>query len=264
MALLWAKQSADCCYEVRSAGHSVRLYSNGVFHSQWNPNRVFSDAVWDLLGLAAFPVATAVAGKHPLRVLVLGVGGGAVIRQLLSLLDVRLIQGIDLDPTHLAISRRWFGLSGFPQVKLVVADAVDWVANYKGPAFDLVIDDLFGHSDNEVSRSVVFDRLWAARLAALVADGGALVINNGNGREFKVARSETAGYPLRVQLTHPRYDNRMLAVFSASGDSTIAGLTGNRWRRCWQQCMQHQFDSAAVVTAQRRLAMSYLNRAKRV
>lgn len=265
MALLWTKRSAECHYEVRGAGQSVRLYSNGVFHSQWNPNHVFGDAVWDLLGLAAFPVAAANTGNRPraLRVLVLGVGGGAVIRQLLSLFNVHLIQGIDLDRTHLAIARRWFGLSGFPQVKLVAADAVGWVANYKGPAFDLVIDDLFGHHDSEVSRSVVFDRLWASRLAALVAEGGALVVNNGNTREFKAARSETDDYPLRVQLTHPRYDNRMLAVFATS-EITGAGATGSRWRRYWQQCMQQQFDSLGVSSAQRRLAMGYLDRAKRV
>ena len=38
-------------YEVRSHGASVRLYTNGVFHSQWNEGRPFAGGVWDCLSL---------------------------------------------------------------------------------------------------------------------------------------------------------------------------------------------------------------------
>lgn len=264
MALLWQKQSDGCHYEVRSAGQSVRLYSNGVFHSQWNPDRVFGDAVWDLLGLAAFPVAAALQGKRPMRVLVLGVGGGAVIRQLLALFDVGHVQGVDLDPTHLAIARRWFGLNRYRKVKLTAADAVEWVANYKGPKFDLVIDDLFGHSEEELGRSVAFDGLWAVRLSKLMAEGGALVINNANRAEFNAARSVAANYSLGVELTHPRYENLILTLFGEAKSVKTAHIDRRRWRQSWSGSMLQLLESAGLPAAQCRLGLGYMERAKRV
>ncbi len=291
MALLWAKQTADCHYEVRSAGQSVRLYSNGVFHSQWNPNRVFGDAIWDLLALPAipaanfpptdFPLTESLATEAEFRVLVLGVGGGAVIRQLLALhgADSRrlVIEGVDLDPHHLMIAKQWFGLAKYPDVKLSAADAVKWVANFNGARFDLVIDDLFGHHNTEVNRSVAFDSKWAGSLAAMLTEGGAMVINNADRHEFKTACRQllvpqadveasvltTTSYG--VQLTHPRYDNRILVVFNI-GVGAVGAQEGSpqNWRQHWRQCIEQRCESAGLPPAQCRLALSYLKQARRV
>ena len=54
MAVIWSKTTKDTHFEVRRAGRSVRLYSNGVFHSQYNPANPISGTVWDLLLLPAF------------------------------------------------------------------------------------------------------------------------------------------------------------------------------------------------------------------
>ena len=37
MALLWEKRAAGVHYSVRNAGNTVRLYTNGVLHTQYNP-----------------------------------------------------------------------------------------------------------------------------------------------------------------------------------------------------------------------------------
>ena len=42
MAILWQQTIDGNHYEVRTAGGSVRLYRNGVNHSQWNPKRPLS------------------------------------------------------------------------------------------------------------------------------------------------------------------------------------------------------------------------------
>ena len=78
MSILWQKTAGQDRYEVRSAGRSLRLYRNGVLHTQYNPSRPIGGNLWDLLLDPAFfrsPEAIR-------RVLVLGVGGGAVIRLL--------------------------------------------------------------------------------------------------------------------------------------------------------------------------------------
>ena len=89
---MWSKQTADNLYEVRSAGQSIRLYTNDVFHSQFNPRRTVDGSLWDLLSLPVLLLPP----EPALKVLVLGVGGGAVIRQLAVLLEHPDIVGVDL------------------------------------------------------------------------------------------------------------------------------------------------------------------------
>ena len=53
MAIVWSKVVGDSQYEVRTAGQSIRLYKDGVFHSQWNARRPLAGGVWDLLFIPA-------------------------------------------------------------------------------------------------------------------------------------------------------------------------------------------------------------------
>ena len=172
MALIWAKTTSDTHFEVRRAGRSVRLYTNGVFHSQFNPANPITDTVWNLLLLPAFFRPA----EKTRRVLVLGVGGGAVIQLLHRFVRPERIVGVELDPTHIHIARRFFGIT--PDVAdLVEADAADWLRRYKGPTFDLIIDDLFGEKDGEPIRAVEADGVWLKRLTSQLADDGVLVMN---------------------------------------------------------------------------------------
>lgn len=172
MALVWQKQVKGVDYQVRSAGLTRRLYSNGVFHSQYNPRTPVGGSVWDLLLLAAFfqdlPPSP--------RVLVLGVGGGSVICQLRHFMANVSVTGIDINPVHLQVARRFFGVKG-RGVSLVEADAIQWVADYQGAPFDLVIDDLFGHDNGEPCRAIEADTDWFNTLQGLLADTGTLAIN---------------------------------------------------------------------------------------
>ena len=138
MSLLWEKRTAGAHYQVRQAGRSLRLYTNGVFHSQYNPRRPVTGSVWDLLWLPAFFYPP----DKLQRILVLGVGGGAVIRHLRRFIQPEKIVGVELSKIHLSIARRFFGIGG-DDVELYQADAVDWVERYSGPPFDMIIDDLF-------------------------------------------------------------------------------------------------------------------------
>jgi len=129
----------------------VRLYKNKVFHSQWNDNRPLSGGVWDLLFLPAlFLPADSVK-----RILLLGVGGGAVIRQYLSFLSVEQIVGVELQQ----------------------ADAIQWVNSYRGPNFDIIIEDLFTEKAGEAVRVVEASEQWYRSLRKLLRPSGALIIN---------------------------------------------------------------------------------------
>ncbi len=172
MAILWEKHIGTTHYKVTQAGNSVRLYSNGVFHSQWNSQRPISGQLWELLFLPAF-----LCQRPSIRVLLLGVGGGAVCNLLNRFFSIEEIIGVDLDLTHLAIAKRWFK-SETSNVKYHHANAVEWLEKYRGNKFDLVIDDLFGsHPEGEVLRAVDFDNKWAKMLEKNLSKKGIVVAN---------------------------------------------------------------------------------------
>jgi spermidine synthase len=206
LALLWCKQDGVTRYEVRSAGNAVRLYTNGVFHSQYNPRQPVTGSVWDLLFLPAF-----FAPQSPRRVLLLGVGGGAVIRQLNHFLAPEVIVGVELNPVHLAVAQRYFGVAA-ANVTLYEADALHWVQHHRLPPFDMIIDDLFGDTDGEPRRAVAADGRWFRQLGKLLAPGGTLVFNFGSSRELKASAwfhdaRIRARYPEAFKLTASQYEN---------------------------------------------------------
>lgn len=171
MALIWSKQHDGVNYEVRAAGRTRRLYSNGVFHSSYNPARPVTGGVWDLLMMPAFlyPPGTI------RRVLLLGVGGGTVIRQLREFVRPREIVAVDLNAVHLDVAQRFFGVRG-ADVRLVHADARNWLKQDR-TRYDLVIDDLFGEREGEPVRAIDADANWCRRLHAHATTRGAVSIN---------------------------------------------------------------------------------------
>ncbi len=212
MALLWFKQEGDTRYEVRAAGNSRRLYTNGVFHSQYNATRPVTGSVWDLLLLPAFMVPSV------RRVLVLGVGGGAVIRQLNHFLAPEAIVGVELNPVHLEVARRYFEVEA-PNVTLRRADALRWVARYRGRPFDMIIDDLFSDTDGDPQRVVAADGRWLRQLAGLLAPAGVLVTNFGSPEELRACAWFGDGrirgrFPTAFRFSAPHYGNAVGAFLS--------------------------------------------------
>ncbi|WP_288129589.1 class I SAM-dependent methyltransferase [Microbulbifer sp.] len=220
MALIWHKKAAGNRYEVRTHGASVRLYSNGVFHSQWNDRDPLKGSLWELLLLPVFFVPAAAIR----RVLLLGVGGGALIRLLQRYVAPESIVGVDIDRHHLTVARRFFGVT---RAELIHADAREFVAEYLTAAqlpgrgvggFDLVIDDLFGHVDGEASRAIEADEGWCSSLLALTHRHGLVVSNFGSRKELLASGWRKP--VIRAQLgnswtaEHPEYEN-CIGVFSA-------------------------------------------------
>ncbi|HED34656.1 MAG TPA: hypothetical protein ENJ08_10665 [Gammaproteobacteria bacterium] len=172
MAIVWSKKVAETRYEVRSAGNTLRLYTDGVFHSQHNPRQLLTGHVWDLLMLPAFFYP-----KNTIkRVLVLGVGGGAVLHMLREFVAPDYIAGIELNPQHIFVARRFFGLK-HKTIELIEADAIAWLQSYRGEKFDMIIDDLFGEEDGEPVSVVKANRKWFACMLRQLNPQGVIVRN---------------------------------------------------------------------------------------
>jgi spermidine synthase len=182
MSILWERTTGGTLYQVRQAGRSMRLYTNGVLHSQYNPGRPLTGSVWDLLFLPAFFYPP----SSIRRVLVLGVGGGAVIQQLRQFVQPDIVVGIELNPVHLSVARRFFTVKG-KGVQLIKANAVDWIKQYQGPPFDIIIDDLFGDADGEPQRAVFAGPAWVRSLTRCLSREGMIVSNFASKLELMVS-----------------------------------------------------------------------------
>jgi spermidine synthase len=221
MAVLWQKTIKNVRYEVRTAGQTRRLYTDGVFHSQFNPKRAITGGIWDLLFLPAlfYPADTLK------RILVLGVGGGAVIHQLQRYIKPDEIVGIELSSVHIMLAKQHFGITD-KLVRLVKADAIEWLNNYRGPAFDMIIDDLFGEQDGEPVRAVKANKEWFEKLNSHLSPEGLLVMNFISTKDLKncaaISYKKTSNMFANVfQFSQPNYDNAIGAFLKKISNKKI-------------------------------------------
>lgn len=216
---MWEKRQDGNHYEVRTAGGSRRLYTNGVFHSQYNPNNPITGNVWDLILL---PIFFYKPGEIK-RILMLGVGGGAVIQQLNYFIEADEIVGIEYDPVHIEIAEQFFNVR-HDNVTLQQADAVEWLNNYQGPRFDMIIDDLFGEVDGEPSRAVEANSQWARKIFSNVNKTGMVVSNFISPKELKgSAYMQDRLLQSRIHssfvLSNPYYENAVGAFLGKEANS---------------------------------------------
>ena len=173
MTVLWSQEQRDGrLVEVRGARSTRRLYVDGVLHTSWSPVRPLTGGIWDPMALAALFAPP--GGVR--RVLVLGLGGGAVVHLLRRHVQPDSIVAIECDPLLTRLARDWFEVEG-PDLELVTDDAIDWVRRDRGPPFDLIVDDLFGEVDGEPVRADGASGDWWMTLAKRLTPGGVLVVN---------------------------------------------------------------------------------------
>lgn len=210
MPVLFQQRAGSTRYEVRSHGKTVRLYTNGVMHTQYHPGRP-SRGVWDLLALPALALPKVE------RVLLLGLGGGAAVHLLRSWCPGAHITAVELNPMHIRLARRYFDVKG-RDLTLVQGDARAFVEQYSGTPFDLVIEDLFQDSAGEPGRAFVADRRWCSALRRLVGRHGALVMNTLSVAQLRHTAliqqdSVHRQWAAHLCLTMPAYANAVGAFF---------------------------------------------------
>ncbi len=172
MAVVWQQEKKGVLYQVRSAGKTLRLYTDGVLHSQYNPHQPVTGHAWDWLMLPAFFYPE----DSIRRVLVLGVGGGTVIHQLNCFIKPEEIVGVEMSQTHLSLGKRFFGLKK-KNIQLIHADAIAWLHDYQGQPFDMIIDDVFSEADGEPLAASSADSRWFGLMLKHLNPQGVIVKN---------------------------------------------------------------------------------------
>ncbi|MEC9464300.1 MAG: methyltransferase domain-containing protein [Myxococcota bacterium] len=228
MALLWRGQSYGVNLEVRSAGETRRLYCDGVLHTHYNPTHPLTGDVWDPMALSPFVEGL----DRPRKVLMLGLGGGAVAHLLRRYHPDTEVTAIDIDPKRISLGRRFFGLRR-QGIELVCADAIEWIYAGTGQTYDLVIDDLFGQVDGQPERAIPLARSWVDALVARLNPGGMLTVNCADkaGLDESALLAATCyrkRFASALRFTFKRSHNH-IAVFSAQA-MTPAGFRASMRR----------------------------------
>ncbi|MCG2909276.1 MAG: methyltransferase domain-containing protein [Stygiolobus sp.] len=99
-----------------------------------------------------------ISAENPKRVLIIGAGEGASIREVLKY-DVDEVVAVDIDKNVIELVKKYLSewhQSSFdnPKVKLVFEDGFEFVKKYKGEQFDVVILDLTDPHETSASRNL--------------------------------------------------------------------------------------------------------------
>jgi spermidine synthase len=150
------------------AGGGLALEVNGVVQSVTVGERGPDDAgYWGLM----------IPPERPARALLLGLGGGTVAALLAKVYPGCEIVGIEREASVLATARAELGLDEIPGLRVVEADAFEWVAEHtrsEPGTYDYIALDLY-----EGGRVVAgtLGTLFLREVATLLAPHGALAVN---------------------------------------------------------------------------------------
>ena len=107
--------------------------------------------------------------------LVLGVGGGTVIKELINNYPQLNIKGVEIDPVMIEVGLKHFGLKSHKNIKIVTHDAVDFISYEKGRTYDLIIVDLYLGLFNPPS---VRTKVFLKNLKRIMKSHGAVLYNS--------------------------------------------------------------------------------------
>jgi spermidine synthase len=206
MSVIYSKKVAGLEYQVRTAGNSVRLYSNGVLHSQYNPLHPISGAIWDLLLLPAFLMPT-----PPKNVLLLGLGGGTLVHLIRLFFPKANITCVDIDQQHIKIAKFFFKIPS-KNVTIIEGDAYS-VLSASAQRYDWIIDDVFEHTSGQPERGSDVFTLLKTYLSNLSKDG-LLSLNLIGKRQLENMQPLMKGFNQVVQFSHPLYENKIVALLN--------------------------------------------------
>src|SRR5690606_18205709 len=102
-------------------------------------------------------------------------------------------------------------------LQLVHANAIEWLIEYDGEPFDLIIDDLYFEEQGEPTRAIAADASWFDILLDHLSDDGLLVMNFVSNREWRDSGYFTEdfvreSFPAAYRLTTPTCHNLVAAL----------------------------------------------------
>jgi len=185
----------------------------GATHATWHPTRLMTGHAWDAI--------TAATLLHPgsiTSLLMLGLGGGTVLRQLRHFLPEIEITAVEIDGEMIRLAQEYMELDKL-NIQVVHADAFDFLAQ-PSDSYDIVIDDLYRCGEQDVERPANVDNDLLENHSHHLKEGGSLVMNfvvsRGHHLMHRTARKAfTSHYPSVRAVRPPNSLNEVIVGTTA-------------------------------------------------
>lgn len=153
--------------------------------------------------------------NHPIsKCLVLGLGGGTVLKSITSQYPNVVIIAVEIDPEIVTIAKKHFELDNQYNLKIIIANACEWVKKAKHKqSFDLIVVDLYiADSNPDCSRTLQF----LLHLKNLLEKSGVILYNshfqNNNPFEFQDFKKLSSSIFSNVEELFSYPKNRVLML----------------------------------------------------
>lgn len=117
----------------------------------------------------------------PLRILILGLGGGSLVKLLRRFTPASRITAVEIDPAIIRLVGKYFDLKKSGDLKIICADAFDFVKRPRSQQYDLILVDLY--LGKKIPHRLK-DAQFLKSLKKQLAKNGTLIINHLRSREL--------------------------------------------------------------------------------
>jgi spermidine synthase len=179
----------------------------------------------------------------------LGLAGGTTLRVLRHLLPGIELTAVEIDPHIVALAREHMRLDEL-ELDVHIGDAYEWLRHSRRQ-FDVVIDDVYGVTPDDVVRPGFYDASISDAIVARVSPGGLFIANLVTGRGHRRLQSAfraffRATFPCVRSVTTPAGANEALVggagVLSGRSLGSWRGrLASDRDRSLWQRIRVRRF-----------------------
>ena len=196
---------------VVQSGDRIDMEVTGATFATWHPTRYLTGYSWDALAAGCCLYRAAA----PPQILVLGLAGGTLVRQVRCLIPKARITAVEIDPELVELGREYMELDRL-QCEVIVDDAYQFLQETRR-TFSIIIDDVYRTGPNDVERPLdradLLTRLWQRPLAP---DGMVLanfIIDPPHDQLYRASRrSLRDGFPSCASLHPPQGYNTILAA----------------------------------------------------
>jgi spermidine synthase len=169
---------------------------------------------------------------HPRRVLIVGLGGGAMVRFLTHHEPQAQIDAVEIDPAVVRIADQYFGVRSGENVRVHTADAVTFVES-AADRYDLILMDAFLRPSSDTDATGVPTRLktlaFLGRLKRALAPGGVVAFNvNEHASMAEDIAAVAAAFGQVAVFRSPPTDNKVViaAEGGIAGDDDVRARIG--------------------------------------
>ena len=197
---------------VQESRYGRELIVDETFASLYRPGQAATGSVWDAIGA---PLLLRPPEERS-RLLMLGMGGGSVCRQLRRLAPDAEIVAVEFDADVVAVARAEFDL-GELGLEVVVDDA-HAVLKRERRSFDAIFEDVFiGRGDDVHKPDWIPDPALA--LARRRLKPGGVLVSNTLDEAPAVVRQMRADFRHVVQIEIDGFDNRVMVASDLEFDA---------------------------------------------